>query len=158
MKTSSGASLFQLHIVCWKNCPWTGGSNTELLSHIASERASQTLADCVSYYHGAHTFAQRLFTAVNYALRVVAQALSPFACLSIDRRCLYELHSFLSNPESVQSLICFSCACSIPYIHGDVNSISMHSIMCDLAGKRAPSCFLGMLSASVEAHFGLETY
>jgi hypothetical protein len=35
---------------------------------------------------------------------------------SIDRRCLRSYYEYLSQDDAVQSLVCFSCACSHPYV------------------------------------------
>ena len=53
----------------------------------------------------------------NESLAIAIRRGAPLASYSIDRRCL-EAYTTHSTHSDTTTLICFSCAWNIPYVHG----------------------------------------
>ena len=118
---------------------------------------SPLLQQCAASYHSEPSSKMRVLTAVNQAVRLVAQEQVSFSCASIDRRCLLRLYRFLDQPDSVQSLVCLSCACTHPYIANTrAPKIKFYAADSEANDRRPLPKFLGLTAKQVEKCFGHE--
>ena len=153
----SGVFLPQKHCV-WQGCTWTGTNDTDVIAHVLEQHNTPLLQECMAYYHPVLSQEHRAYTVINLALKGIANKQAPSACVSIDRRGLFGLHSEMSDPESIQSLVCFCCACSHVYMkHSRCSRIKYHEAQ---SGCRGPQMtkFLGLSRERVRRFFGLEEY
>ena len=136
----------------WKGCQWVGESNEERWRHIREMHWSATLEQATDYYHYLLHENLRLETVLNQIASTFVRKGAPFACKAIDRRCLFGLYRALEAEDSVQSLICFVCACSHPLVTPLRNcKIAYHSAF-------QGTSFLGLSRCKVEELLGLRTF
>ena len=148
----SGVWLPKKHCF-WQGCQWTGSNNAERWCHVRSKHWSKVLADAVAYYHNGLPLNRRLETVMNQVAGLIMRRGAPLSCVSIDRRSLHNLWSALAPEDSVENVVCFSCACSHPMVRPLRGSrISYHPAF-EKKGK-----FLGLEITQVEDFFGRTTY
>ena len=147
----SGVCLPRKHCF-WKGCHWTGSDNAARWAHVRSKHWSTVLAEAVAYYHNGLSPNRRLETVMNQVAGLITRQGAPLSCVSIDRRSLNNLWSALAPEDSVESVVCFSCACSHPLVRPLSGSrISYHNAF-------ANGRFLGLVPAKVEEFFGRATF
>ncbi len=111
----SGVCLPKKHCF-WKGCQWTGSENSARWTHIRNKHWSKVLAAAVAYYHDGLSQERHLETVLNQVAGLITRRGAPLCCVSIDRRSLNNLWSALAPEDSVESVVCFSCACSHPLV------------------------------------------
>jgi hypothetical protein len=110
-----GVFLPQKHCF-WKNCDWTGDTNSDRWRHVRATHWTSSLATAVAYYHSDLHENIRLETVMNQVAGLLTRRGAPMCCTAIERRCLHRLWNAMEPSDSVQSIICFSCACSHPLV------------------------------------------
>lgn len=118
MEILPDAVALPLNHCVWKNCNWSGATNSVRWAHIRAVHWSTTLGEAVAYYPDDAFWNFRLETVLGQVAGVTTRKTAPLASPSIGRRCLHALWKALESSDAVQSLICFSCACSYPCVSG----------------------------------------
>ncbi len=108
----------------------------------------------MAYYHPGLHENLRLETVLNQVAGVLVRRGAPLACAAIDRRCLANLAEDLGQQDSIQSVICFSCACSYPL----VRPLRGSRIAYFPAFRDGTHKFLGLPKNKVEEFLGERTY
>ena len=93
----------------FRGCNWEGKDHEELVMHLCKMHAA-VLSPIARFYSESYFSKEcRMYAAYNAALTKKVQASAPAATYAIDRRCMYEYITNLSDKD-VDSLICFCCA------------------------------------------------
>ena len=99
-----------------KGCSWSGSDEAGLQGHLCTSHRD-AVEKVASLLPKMHSEAETCVAAYDEAIAVVVRRGAPLASYSIDRRCLLNCASCLSD-AGPQSLVCFSCARRFPYIPG----------------------------------------
>ena len=149
--TEAGAKDLPACHCAFRNCGWDGKSEQELRAHLSSSH-QKDLSGAAACLRADGTHEEALFASYTAALTEKCQQGAPFACNSVDRRCLREFHAALGHPD-LGSIVCFVCARRFPYDGVSADSdISWHVL-----GGGA-SKIMGRSATELEAILGLQTY
>ena len=83
------------------------------------------------------TLEEEILAAYNQGLSIVTQTGAPLASYAIDRRCLRNYYDAVTN-DSVQALICFSCARRFPRLQKRMkNEVTWERVLTQTCKKLA---------------------
>ena len=137
----------------WKGCAWTGADNAARCAHVQAKHGSRLLDTCVAYYNRTLPLEVRTETVLNEIARLKLKHEPPRLSPAVDRRCLRNLYEALSEADSVETSICFSCACT----HTAVKALPRNPIeyydACPSSGR-----FLHLTSDQVVSFFGYRRF
>ena len=98
----------------FRGCLWQGATSVEQISHLKTSHWKPLMA-VTQLMHQPHTADEKLVGAYNAAISHKVREGAPLACYSIDRRCVFNYVSQISD-KNVGTLTCFCCARKFPYV------------------------------------------
>ena len=149
----------------FKGCRWEGTTDDGLSCHLHSAHGN-TLAKVVDIMPGSGSSGEKLVSAYNEAISTVVRQGAPLSTFSIDRRCIHNYTGFLTG-QSVESLICMSCARRFPRVDSFVrNEIRWVQAMSHTKPSQTETAgvvaqderFCGLDQESTRNIFGLANY